>query len=204
MAGWTSHARPLVMADPRLRRVAGAGILNPDEVTQDLETDPAMLKVSTRGEYGSRMMVQLARQWGAQPVALSEVAAQEHLSLEYLEQLALALRKAGLIVSHRGVHGGSVLARAPEQISMGEVLRALEGPIAPMVCVSEGAAGAVCAFEAHCSTRHMWLQVGKAISGVLDGMSLADLVPVPPQREPVRYTGMPIQLTEKGLVAQHG
>jgi Rrf2 family protein len=167
-----------------------------------------MLKVSTRGEYGSRMMVQLARQWGAQPVALSEVAAQEHLSVEYLEQLAVALRKAGLIAGHRGVYGGYTLARAPEQISMGEILRALEGPIAPMICVSEGTADMVCAFEAHCSTRHMWLQVGKAISGVLDGMSLADLVPVPPQREPVQYaerqTGMLIQLTEKGLVAQHG
>jgi Rrf2 family transcriptional regulator, cysteine metabolism repressor len=167
-----------------------------------------MLKVSTRGEYGSRMMVQLARQWGAQPVALSEVAAQEHLSVEYLEQLAVALRKAGLIAGHRGVHGGYTLARAPEQISMGEVLRALEGPIAPMVCVSEGAAETVCAFEAHCSTRHMWLEVGKAISGVLDGMALADLVPVPRQREPVRYAerphGVPIQLAEKGMVAQHG
>lgn len=167
-----------------------------------------MLKVSTRGEYGSRMMVQLARQWGAQPVALSEVAAQEHLSVEYLEQLAVALRKAGLIDSHRGVHGGYTLARSPGQISMGEVLRALEGPIAPMVCVSEGAAETVCVFEAHCSTRHMWLEVGKAISGVLDGMTLADLVPVPRQREPVRYAerpvGVPIQLTEKGLVAQHG
>ncbi|HEY8742524.1 MAG TPA: Rrf2 family transcriptional regulator [Chloroflexota bacterium] len=167
-----------------------------------------MLKVSTRGEYGSRMMVQLARQWGAQPVALSEVAAQEHLSLEYLEQLAGSLRKAGLIAGHRGMNGGYTLARAPEQISMGDVLRALEGPIAPMVCVSEGTADMVCAFEAHCSTRHMWLQVGKAISGVLDGMSLADLVPVPPQREPVRYAERPafdvIQLTEKGLIAQHG
>lgn len=136
------------------------------------------------------------------------MAAQEHLSLEYLEQLAVALRKAGLIESYRGVHGGYTLARAPELISMGEVLRALEGPIAPMVCVSEGVADVVCAFEAHCSTRHMWLQVGKAISGVLDGMMLADLVPVPPQREPVPYaqvpTGVRIQMTEKGLVAQHG
>ena len=167
-----------------------------------------MLKVSTRGEYGSRMMVQLARQWGAQPVALSEVAAQERLSLEYLEQLAVSLRKAGLITSHRGVHGGYTLARAPEQISMGEVLRALEGPIAPMVCVSEGAAETVCAFEAHCSTRQMWLQVGKAISGVLDAMALADLVPVPPHREPVQYTelqmGTASQMEERGLVAQHG
>ncbi|HEV7216032.1 MAG TPA: Rrf2 family transcriptional regulator [Chloroflexota bacterium] len=167
-----------------------------------------MLKVSTRGEYGSRMMVQLARQWGAQPLALSEVAAQEHLSLEYLEQLAVALRKAGLITSHRGVHGGYTLARAPEQISMGEVLRALEGPIAPMVCVSEGTADTVCVFEGHCSTRHMWLQVGKAISGVLDSMSLADLVPVRPQREPVQYferpMGTAIQTAERGLVAQHG
>jgi Rrf2 family protein len=167
-----------------------------------------MLKVSTRGEYGSRMMVYLARHWGRDPVSLSEVSAHEHLSVEYLEQLAVTLRKAGLIESQRGAHGGYTLARAPERISMGEVLRALEGPIAPMVCVSESAAETVCVFEAHCSTRHMWLQVGKAIAQTLDGMTLADLIPVPPVREPVPYvpgrTVVPVQVLEKGVVAQHG
>lgn len=167
-----------------------------------------MLKVSTRGEYGSRMMVFLARQWGEEPVSLSEIAEQEHLSVDYLEQLATGLRKAGLIAGHRGARGGYTLARSPEQITMGEVLRALEGPIAPMVCVSEGVTDVVCAFESHCSTRHMWLQVGKAISGVLDAMPLADLVPVPPQREPVLYVdsavGASSQAVKKDVVAQHG
>lgn len=146
-----------------------------------------MLKVSTRGEYGSRMMVCLARHWGQPPVALGDVAAHEHLSVEYLEQLAVPLRKAGLIESHRGVHGGYALARPPERIAMGEVLRALEGPIAPMVCVSEGASEAVCALESHCSTRLMWLHVGKAIAQALDGIMLADLVPMPVRRQPVTY-----------------
>jgi len=167
-----------------------------------------MLKVSTRGEYGARMMVCLARHWGAGPVPLTEVAAQEHLSVDYLEQLAVSLRKAGLIESQRGVHGGYALARSPEQIRMGEILRALEGPIAPMVCVTEGAAEPVCEFEGHCSTRLMWLQVGKAIAQTLDGMTLAALVPLPARREPVTYTSPMELLTEqaagKGVVTQHG
>ncbi|MCL4508191.1 MAG: Rrf2 family transcriptional regulator [Chloroflexi bacterium] len=146
-----------------------------------------MLRVSTRGEYGSRIMVYLARHWGEQPVSLTEIAAQEKLSVEYLEQLAVSLRKAGLIESHRGIYGGYSLSRAPSAITMGEVLRALEGPIAPMVCVSEGATEVSCAFELHCSTRQMWMQVGKVIARVLDEMTLASLVPVPTMWEPVRY-----------------
>lgn len=169
-----------------------------------------MLRVSTRGEYGSRMLVCLARHWGERPVALSEVAAQERLSVEYLEQLAVALRKAELIESHRGVHGGYTLARPPTAIRMGEVLRALEGPIAPMVCVSESAADAVCEFEAHCSTRLMWLRVGKAIAETLDGMTLADLVPTPPERQPVVYTTLSPKMgtapegSREGMHAHHG
>ena len=166
-----------------------------------------MLKVSTRGEYGSRLMVYLARHWDGEPVSLSEVAAAEHLSVEYLEQLAVALRKAGLVESHRGVHGGYTLTRPPSDMHMGDVLRALEGPIAPMVCVAEGATDVVCAFESHCSTRLMWLQVGKAIAQVLDGMTLAQLTPVPEQRQPVWTTStaafVPLEMVEKGIVAQH-
>lgn len=166
-----------------------------------------MLKVSTRGEYGSRMMVCLARHWDGPPVALSDVAAQERLSVDYLEQLAVPLRKAGLIESHRGAHGGYALSRPPRQIAMGEVLRALEGPIAPMVCVSEGAAEAVCAFESHCSTRVMWLHVGKAIAQALDGLTLADLIPVPERRQPVAYADgatAPERAVAGGMGNPHG
>jgi Rrf2 family protein len=152
------------------------------------------------------MMVFLARHWGERPVSLSEIAQLELLSVEYLEQLAVALRKAGLIESHRGVHGGYTLARAPERIKMGEILRTLEGPIAPMVCVSEGASEAVCGLETHCSTRLMWLQVGKAIASVLDRMTLAELVPMPVKWQPVVFTESKatVAVGEEGMMAQHG
>ena len=169
-----------------------------------------MLKVSTRGEYGSRMLVFLARRWGEGPVALSEIAAGERLSVEYLEQLAVPLRKAGLIESQRGVHGGYTLSRPPAAIAMGEALRALEGPIAPMVCVSESAPDPVCELEAHCSTRMLWLRVGKAIAEALDSTTLADLIPAPRERQPVAYghrnrSGVELETgQEKGLVTQHG
>ena len=82
-------------------------------------------------------MVQLGRHYGTGPASLAEIAAEEDLPRAYLEQLVVSLREAGLVISTRGAHGGYELARPPETISMGEVLRALEGPIAPMLCASD-------------------------------------------------------------------
>ena len=89
---------------------------------------------STKGEYGVRLMVQLGRHFGPGPASLAEIAAEEDLPRAYLEQLVMSLRDAGLVVSTRGAHGGYELARPPADIRMSEVLRALEGPIAPMIC----------------------------------------------------------------------
>ena len=83
-------------------------------------------------------MVQLARHSGTGPASLAGIAAEEDLPRAYLEQLVVNLREAGLVVSTRGAHGGYELARAPEAITMSEVLRALEGPIAPMICATRG------------------------------------------------------------------
>ena len=92
---------------------------------------------STKGEYGVRLMVQLGRHVGKGPASLAEIAAEEDLPRAYLEQLVVNLREAGLVTSTRGAHGGYELARPAETISMAEVLRALEGPIAPMMCASD-------------------------------------------------------------------
>ncbi len=100
-----------------------------------------MLRVSTRGEYGVRLMVDLARHYGAKARSLSEISQAEGLTVAYLEQLVKCLREHDLVESTRGAHGGYRLSRPPEQVCMGEVLRALEGPIAPMVCVAEGDGG---------------------------------------------------------------
>ena len=92
---------------------------------------------STKGEYGVRLMVQLGRHYGGGPASLSEIAAEDDLPRAYLEQLAFVLRDAGLVASTRGAHGGYALSRPPAEISMSEVLRALEGPLAPMICATD-------------------------------------------------------------------
>ncbi len=136
------------------------------------------LAFSTKGEYGVRLMVQLGRRWGERPASLAEIAAEEDLPRPYLEQLAMVLRDAGLVVSTRGAHGGYQLARAPEAIPMSEVLRALEGPLAPMICASEDEAhGPGCDRTARCTVNLLWLRIRDAIAATLDSFTLADLVP---------------------------
>ena len=97
------------------------------------------LHFSTRGEYGVRLMVELARHHGTGPVSLAEMADHEDLPRPYLEQLVVSLREAGLVISTRGARGGYELARDASDIRMSEVVEALEGPIAPMVCATDQA-----------------------------------------------------------------
>jgi Rrf2 family transcriptional regulator, cysteine metabolism repressor len=133
---------------------------------------------STKGEYGVRLMVQLGRHVGRGPASLAEIAAEEDLPRAYLEQLVVNLREAGLVTSTRGAHGGYELARPPETISMAEVLRALEGPIAPMVCATDDPEHAiVCDRSSRCTVNLLWVRVRDAVTGALDSMTLADLVP---------------------------
>ncbi len=106
------------------------------------------------------------------------MAADEDLPRAYLEQLVMSLRDAGLVASTRGAHGGYELTRAPEAIRMSEVLRALEGPIAPMLCATDDPEHAlVCDRSSRCTVNVLWVRVRDAISGALDSMTLADLVP---------------------------
>ena len=106
------------------------------------------------------------------------MAAEEDLPRAYLEQLVMSLRDAGLVVSTRGAHGGYELARPPSDIRMSEILRALEGPIAPMICATDDPEHATtCDRSARCTVNVLWVRVRDAIAGALDGMTLADLVP---------------------------
>jgi Rrf2 family cysteine metabolism transcriptional repressor len=132
---------------------------------------------STKGEYGVRLMAQLAVSYGHGPASLTDIAEEEDLPRAYLEQLVISLRDADLVHSTRGAHGGYELTRAPEQIRMGEVLKALEGPVAPMICVTDGGDHATCGRTGFCTVNFMWIRVRDAITGALDSMSLADLVP---------------------------
>ena len=124
-------------------------------------------------------MVQLGRRHGAGPASLAEIAAAEDMPRAYLEQLAFVLRDAGLVVSTRGAHGGYELARPPGSIPMSEVLRALEGPLAPMICATEDVAAheLACDRTSSCTANLLWIRVRDAVAGALDGVTLADLVP---------------------------
>jgi Rrf2 family protein len=134
---------------------------------------------STKGEYGVRLMVQLGRHFGRGPASLAEVAAAEDMPRAYLEQLAFVLRDAGLVVSTRGAHGGYELARPPQAIPMGEVLRALEGPLAPMICATDDPGhDLACDRTSSCTVNLLWIRVRDAVAGALDGVTLADLVPL--------------------------
>ena len=124
-------------------------------------------------------MVQLGRHFGAGPASLAEIAAAEDMPRAYLEQLAFVLRDAGLVVSTRGAHGGYELARPPASIPMSEVLRALEGPLAPMICATdEPGHDLACDRTSSCTVNLLWIRVRDAVAGALEGVTLADLVPL--------------------------
>jgi Rrf2 family protein len=136
---------------------------------------------STKAEYGVRVMVELARRAGAEPVPLAEIAEHDGMPLAYLEHLVARLRKAGLVDSRRGSRGGYLLARSPTEITMAEVVEALEGSIAPIECISQAADGSiVCTRESDpghvCPTKLLWTRVRGAIVRTLRDMTLADLV----------------------------
>jgi Rrf2 family cysteine metabolism transcriptional repressor len=145
---------------------------------------------STKAEYGVRLMIELGRHDGDAPVSLSAVAAAERLPLSYLEHLVAKLRKAGLVVSQRGAHGGYRLARPAKQIEMLEVVQALEGAIAPMECFYDDPEGKVlCSHESDgdhaCATKLLWTRVQGGVTKALAGTTLADLVEFSEQKDPV-------------------
>jgi Rrf2 family transcriptional regulator, cysteine metabolism repressor len=145
---------------------------------------------STKAEYGVRVMVELARRAGECPdgtesvVPLAEIAEHDNMPLAYLEHLVARLRKAALIDSRRGSRGGYMLARPADQITMAEIVEALEGSIAPIECISQGPDGrVVCSRESDpdhvCPTKLLWTKVRFSIVRTLQDTTLADLIPSP-------------------------
>jgi Rrf2 family protein len=135
-----------------------------------------MLKISSRGHYGLRLMTELARAHGAGPLSLTEVARTESLPLPYLEQLVVPLRRAGLVEGTRGLHGGYRLAAPPESLTVGAVLRVLEGPVALVDCTADGYVSGACDREPFCFSRGLWARLKDAVTSVLESTTLADLV----------------------------
>jgi len=133
------------------------------------------LKFSSRSHYGLRAMIALARSYVGGPMALVEISRSENISLGYLEHLMASLRKAGLVQSTRGAHGGYRLALPPHLMTAGQVLRTLEGPIAPAECVSEKAVAGCCQRESDCLSKNLWQRVRDNIAEAIDTTTLADL-----------------------------
>jgi len=135
------------------------------------------VKFTAREQYGLRAMVELARRYGDGPVPLSEVARVQGISQGYLEQVVASLRRAGLLISRRGAAGGYVLAHEPDAITVGDVIRTLEGDIVPMTCVNDAESCVPpCAREGQCATRDVWLTVRMQLEKTLDSTTLSDLV----------------------------
>jgi len=130
------------------------------------------MKVSTRGRYGTRLMLDLALHQGNEPVLLRDISQRQDIPLAYLKHIVSPLIAGGLIRSSRGVKGGILLTRAPGQIKMDEVIRFLEGPIAAVECVDHPE---TCHRSGYCAARDIWTEIGEAIDGVLESITLQDL-----------------------------
>lgn len=136
------------------------------------------MRLSTRARYGVAAMYELAGREPGAAVPLRDIAASQVLSESYLEQLFLALRRGGLVRSVRGAQGGYTLAKDAAEITVGDILRVLEGPIAPVPCVAPGV-GRKDRCTRHsfqqCPTRPVWDRLADCMARVLDGITLADL-----------------------------
>ncbi|WMJ82143.1 Rrf2 family transcriptional regulator [Clostridium sp. MB40-C1] len=131
------------------------------------------MKLSTRGRYGVRAMVDLAIHYGEMPVSIKSIAERQGISESYLEQLFSPLRKAKLIKSIRGAQGGYVLNREPKDITAADVMEVLEGPIEISTCVDEG----VCSNSNYecCSTRLLWEKVKNSMEDIMKSVTLQDM-----------------------------
>jgi len=124
------------------------------------------LKITTKGRYGLTIMMELASRFGEGPTSLKSIAEKHQLSEHYLEQLVAPLRNAGLVKSVRGAYGGYVLTKPPEQISSGEIIRVLEGPISPVDFTEEDDP----------AKRDLWIRIRDSIASVLDSTTLSSLI----------------------------
>lgn len=124
------------------------------------------MKISTKGRYGLTIMMELAAKFGEGPISLKSIAEKNNLSEHYLEQLIAPLRNAGLVKSIRGAYGGYILSKAPAEITTGDVIRILEGPISPVDFTEEDDP----------AKRDLWLRIRDSIANVMDSTTLEHLI----------------------------
>ncbi len=131
------------------------------------------MRISTKGRYALRLMLDLALNNTGENISIKAIAARQEISMKYLEQIISMLNRAGFVKSERGAGGGYRLAKAPEEYTVGMILRLTEGSLAPVSCVEEAQQ---CSRYAECATVLVWEKLNEAINGVVDHITLADLV----------------------------
>jgi Rrf2 family cysteine metabolism transcriptional repressor len=134
-----------------------------------------IMKLSTKGKYGVRAVFEIARNYGKGPITIKEIADRQGISFSYLEQILHRLGKSGVIESVRGPAGGYLLARRPAELTIGDIVRTLEGPIALSHCLEPGESGD-CNQADDCVARMVWAKVGAKIEEALDSISFSDLL----------------------------
>lgn len=134
------------------------------------------MKLSTKGRYGLRAVLDIALHGGEEAVALSSIAERQSISISYLEQLIAKLKKAGIVSSTRGAKGGYVLSKPPEDISVGQVLRALEGNLDPVDCAEVKGEDSTCQASDICVTKYVWKRISDSINNAVDTLMLSELV----------------------------
>jgi Rrf2 family protein len=130
------------------------------------------MRISTKGDYATRALQDLALHYDQGPIAIEKIAGRQGLPVRYLEQLLLTLKRAGFLLSKRGVNGGYSLAKPPARITLGEILRTVDGPIEAIYCVDQPQE---CAHGSDCVLRDVWSEVGRAVSAIVDHTTLQDL-----------------------------
>jgi len=160
------------------------------------------MKLSKKGEYALRSLINLgiAAEVGRSLVQVSELADNEQLPVKFLEQIMQALKEAGFVQSARGKFGGYRLAKPANKITIGSVVRLIDGPLAPIGCVSQTAyEKCTCPDEEHCGLRMLMLDVRNAIAGILDRYTLADVVDVTLRK--LRRNGVPLPFSPEAKSA---
>lgn len=131
------------------------------------------MRISTRSRYGTRLMLELALNYGREPVFLKDIAKNEEISEKYLSQIIIPLKAKGLVTSFRGMNGGYVLSRPPSQITLREIVELLEGRVELLSCIGNSS---TCSRVSICATRDIWNLLGEKIAQTLDSVTLEDLV----------------------------
>lgn len=132
------------------------------------------MKVSTKGRYALRLMIDIAVNSNDRPVSIKEIARRQGISEKYLEQIISILNSAGFVRSVRGAQGGYILRKEPREYTVGMILRLTEGSLAPVACIEDNIVQ--CDRVENCATIEVWRRLNDAINGVVDNITLADLV----------------------------